>query len=1001
MASVFRDRTIGLSKRDSFSSSSTTTTTTSAATASPSSATSRFTGTATSTALSPLPSPFGDLTPTLSASDLRSSAYEIFLSVTRSSSSKPLTYIPSNNHSNSPTNSSTNGNSSAALERSLTSAAASKMKKALGLRSSSSKRSPDSTSSGTAGKMKRPVTIGELMRLQMRISESADTRTRRGLLRISAGQVGRRTESMVLPLELLQQFKASDFTDQEEYEAWQKRNLRMLEAGLLLHPNMPLDKANTAAQRLRQIIHAALDRPIETGRNNESMQVLRTTVVALASRTSDGSLLESCHWADGFPLNLHLYEMLLEACFDINDETSIVEEVDELMELIKKTWGILGLNQMLHNLCFTWVLFNRYVATGQVKNDLLCAADSQLAEVAKDAKTTKDPVYSKILSSTLTAMLGWAEKRLLAYHETFDSGNIDSMQSIVSVGVLAAKILVEDISNEYRRRRKNEVDVARSRIDTYIRSSLRTAFAQRMEKADSSRRASRNQPNPLPVLAILAKDVGELARKEKDIFSPILKRWHPFAAGVAVATLHACYGNELKQFISGITELTPDAVQILRAADKLEKDLVQIAVEDSVDSDDGGKAIIHEMPPYEAEGAIANMVKFWIKTSIDRLKGWVDRNLQQEVWNPRANQEGCAPAVDVLRIVDETLDAFFQLPIPTHPALLPDLVTGLDKCLQYYVTKAKSGCGSRNTYIPTMPALTRCTTGTKFQWKKKEKSLNSQRRNSQVATVNGDSSFGVPQLCVRINSLHKTRMELEVLEKRIITLLRNSESAHLEDFSNGLGKRFELTPAASIEAVQQLSEGVAYKIVFHDLSHVLWDSLYVGDPSSFRIEPFLQDLERNLNIVADIVHERVRTRIIADIMRASFDGFLLVLLAGGPTRAFSRQDSQIIEDDFKSLKDLFWANGDGLPHDIIDKFSTTVRDVLPLFRTDTESLIEQFRRSTLETYGSSAKSRLPLPPTSGQWNPTEPNTLLRVLCYRNDEAASKFLRKTYNLPKKL
>lgn len=155
-----------------------------------------------------------------------------------------------------------------------------------------------------------------------------------------------------------------------------------------------------------------------------------------------------------------------------------------------------------------------------------------------------------------------------------------------------------------------------------------------MEKADSSRRASKNQPNPLPVLAILAKDVGDLAVNEKQVFSPILKRWHPFAAGVAVATLHSCYGNEIKQFISGVLELTPDSVQVLRAADKLEKDLVQIAVEDSVDSDDGGKAIIREMPPFEAESAIANLAKDWIKTRLDGLKEWIDRNLQQEVCNP-------------------------------------------------------------------------------------------------------------------------------------------------------------------------------------------------------------------------------------------------------------------------------------------------------------------------------------------------------------------------------
>lgn len=35
-----------------------------------------------------------------------------------------------------------------------------------------------------------------------------------------------------------------------------------------------------------------------------------------------------------------------------------------------------------------------------------------------------------------------------------------------------------------------------------------------------------------------------------------------------------------------------------------------------------------------------------------------------------------------------------------HPALLPDLVTGLDKCLQYYATKAKSGCGNIPLLFP-------------------------------------------------------------------------------------------------------------------------------------------------------------------------------------------------------------------------------------------------------------------------------------------------------------
>lgn len=280
----------------------------------------------------------------------------------------------------------------------------------------------------------------------------------------------------MLPLEMLQQLKPSDFPNHGEYEAWQRRNLKLLEAGLLLHPLLPLEKTNAAPQQLRQIIRGALEKPLETGKNNESMQALRSIVLSLACRNSDGSVSDqTSHWADGFPLNLRIYQMLLEACFDVNDETSVIEEVDEVLELIKKTWVVLGMNQMLHNLCFLWILFNRYVATEQ--GDLLFAANNLLMEVEKDAKAMKDLDYSKILSSTLSAILGWAEKRLVSYHFYFNSDNTESMECVVSMGVLSAKIMVEDISHEYRKKRK-EIDVAYERVDTYIRSSLRAAFAQ-------------------------------------------------------------------------------------------------------------------------------------------------------------------------------------------------------------------------------------------------------------------------------------------------------------------------------------------------------------------------------------------------------------------------------------------------------------------------------------------------------------------------------------------
>lgn len=292
--------------------------------------------------------------------------------------------------------------------------------------------------------------------------------------------------------------------------------------------------------------------------------------------------------------------------------------------------------------------------------------------------------------------------------------------------------------------------------------------------------------------------------------------------------------------------------------------------------------------------------------------------------------------------------------------------------------------------------MTRCATGSKFRaFKRKDRSLLGPGRKSQVYSRDGDDSFSVPRQCFRINTLYNIRKELESLERRMVANLKNSGFAHDENAENG---NFSLSIASSMEGIRGLSEAIAYKLVFHDLSFVLGDYLYLGEVSSSRIEPFLEKLEQNLEIISLTVHDRVRTRVIIDVMRASFEGFLLVLLAGGPSRAFSVQDARMIDEDFKLLSDLFWSNGDGLPADVIDKVSAAVKGVLSLFETGTESLIDHLKNVTLGSNEFPAAKRRP--PTTGQWSATDPNTILRVLCHRNDKMASKFLKKTYDMPKK-
>ena len=249
--------------------------------------------------------------------------------------------------------------------------------------------------------------------------------------------------TIILPLELLRHLKPYEFIDIHKYHLWQRRQLKILETGLLIHPAVPLEKSNSFAMRLREIIRASDTRCIDTSKNSDTMRTLCNCVVSLSWRSPSGAPTDVCHWADGFPLNLHIYTCLLQAIFDFRDETLVLDEVDELVELMKKTWSTLGINRSIHNLCFTWVLFQQYVVTSQTEPDLLYAAHAMLStEVANDAKKLdKEATYFKLLSSMLASMQVWTYKRLLQYNEYFQRGNVFLIEIILPLAVSTSKIL--------------------------------------------------------------------------------------------------------------------------------------------------------------------------------------------------------------------------------------------------------------------------------------------------------------------------------------------------------------------------------------------------------------------------------------------------------------------------------------------------------------------------------------------------------------------------------
>ncbi|KAM0985542.1 hypothetical protein ACFX13_013022 [Malus domestica] len=996
--------------------------------------------------------PFGKLEG-IDRDEVRETTYEIFFTACRSSpgfGGRNALVFYSNHQDNNNNNSNSNGgegsgSGSGSKVNGVVTTPTSRVKRALGLKML--KRSPSrrmtsgagnggwsspsspngSNSSGSPGmsytlppsRPRRPMTSAEIMRQQMRVTEGSDNRLRKTLMRTLVGQMGRRAETIILPLELLRHLKPSEFNDSHEYHYWQKRQLKILEAGLLLHPSIPLDKSNTFALRLREIIRAGDTKAIDTGKNSDTMRTLCNSVVSLSWRSSNGTPTDVCHWADGYPLNIHLYVALLQSVFDIRDETLVLDEVDELLELMKKTWSTLGITRPIHNVCFTWVLFQQYVQTAQIEPDLLCAAHAMLAEVANNAKRPdREALYVKILSSVLSSMQGWAEKKLLRYHDYFQRGTVGQIENLLPLALSSSKILGEDVTITERgggvKGDIKVVDNSGDRVDYYIRSSMKQAFAKIMEAGNVTEVA---EDAVTDTLFQLAQETEELALKERESFSPILKRWHTTAAGVAAVTLHNCYGAVLKQYLNGVSTLSGETVEILQRAGKLEKVLLQMVVEDSAECEDGGKAIIREMVPYEVDTIIMNLLKRWIHERLKRGKECVHCAKESETWNPKSKSEPYAQsAEELMKLAKETVDDFFEIPIGITEDIVQDLADGLEDLFKEY-TSFVASCGSKQSYIPTLPPLTRCNRDSKFLklWKKASPCSIGAEGFHPNGTNDGhhprpSTSRGTQRLYIRLNTLHYLLPHLHSLDKnlslspRIIPSTPRSRPAKNRKSHSNASSYFEFAVSGIQSACQHVSEVAAYRLIFLDSNSVFYESLYVGDVANARIRPALRIIKQNLTLLGAILTDKAQALAIKEVMKASFEAFLMVLVAGGSSRVFYRTYHEMIQEDFDSLKRVFCTCGEGLiAKDVVEHEAETAEGVIELMGQCTEQLVEDFSIVTCEKSGIGvvgSGQRLPMPPTTGRWNRSDPNTILRVLCHRNDKAANQFLKRTFQLAKR-
>uniref|UniRef100_A0A0E0NZN0 MHD1 domain-containing protein n=1 Tax=Oryza rufipogon TaxID=4529 RepID=A0A0E0NZN0_ORYRU len=805
----------------------------------------------------------------------------------------------------------------------------------------------ESTQSQT---QRQPGLVGllETMRAQLEITESMDIRTRQGLLNAMVGKVGKRMDNLLIPLELLCCISRAEFSDMKAYLRWQKRQLNMLEEGLINHPVVGFGELGRKVNELRNLFRKieeseSLQPSAVEVQRTECLRSLREVATSLSERPARGDLTgEVCHWADGYHLNVALYEKML------GSEQGLLKVVIEHLRKIPLKEQR-GPQERLH------------------LKSLRSSVDAE--------DSFQDFTF---FQSFLSPVQKWVDKKLNDYHLHFSEGP-SMMADIVTVAMLIRRILGEENN-------KGMESPDRDQIDRYITSSVKSAFVKMAHSVEAKADTSHEH-----VLASLAEETKKLLKKDTTVFSSVLSKWHPQSAVVSASLLHKLYGSKLKPFLEHAEHLTEDVVSVFPAADALEQYIMSVMA--SVVGDDGLDSICRQkLAPYQIESKSGTLILRWVNGQLERIETWVKRAAEQETWDPISPQQRHgASIVEVYRIIEETADQFFAFKVPMRTGELNSLCRGFDKAFQVYTQLVTGPIVDREDLIPPVPVLTRYKKelGIKAFVKKEIHEVRTvdERKASEIIQLT------MPKLCVRLNSLYYGISQLSKLEDSINErwARRKSESINIRRSMSEKSKsavssqknQFDGSRKEINAAIDRICEFTGLKVIFWDLQQPFIDNLYKNNVSQARLDAIMEVLDTVLNQLCNVIVEQLRDRVVTGLLQASLDGLLRVILDGGPTRVFSPSDATLLEEDLEILKEFFISGGDGLPRGTVENLVSRVRPVIDLIKQETRVLIDDLREVT-----QGAKSKFG----------TDSKTLLRVLCHRNDSEASHYVKKQFKIP---
>jgi len=420
-------------------------------------------------------------------------------------------------------------------------------------------------------------------------------------------------------------------------------------------------------------------------------------------------------WTLPWALRVRVAERLLFSVFSSPDSSTYADDAVSLTVFLDTVvWPALGIEESLAVALNVWVHLRQYIVTSdislsrQIKNMLAKLAATPPPQASSGTWVRPDDqVTAEVRKVGVTNMV----KRLSDYHTKFPRGKEGEMQAMVEVLAFAQRL------------DPKEADLG-CVITELARDSACKQFARAMGPIIDA------TPSVEQVLLDAISIAQAILQAEEKTYAPLLGPHYPQQADAQAgifqhlaetsAAVHAMLGQQLLlPWMKSGPKLDPFVGRAFSAALKLDNEVAK-SVAIALDF----PSAVQLAAKNQGVGTLASFCRWplaeplkvvtveWASLQVDRLNTWVTRQLQQEKWVAINGQDGCAQsAVEVLKLVEESLDSLYSLGLPLHfeggLGALDIMMNGIDSAMENFAQAILSKIGSTARVVPPIPPVTR------------------------------------------------------------------------------------------------------------------------------------------------------------------------------------------------------------------------------------------------------------------------------------------------------